>query len=143
MSLRLGDLRRRHARSYRSKVLDGLVAAGLVLGRIVADAEAQPLEGLHVVERRDAFAETVHIAEVVLRARIALLGGAQIPFRRLPVVDEREVLVGVLSMSDIAREAERLRASKSRKRPIKDGELIETLGAICSAHTNGKASHAA
>ena len=63
--------------------------------------------------------------------------------RRLPVVDEQEVLVGILSMSDIAREAERLRASKSRKRPLKDGELIETLGAICSAHSNGNASHAA
>lgn len=61
--------------------------------------------------------------------------------RRLPVVDDQECLIGILSMSDIARETDRLRASKSRKRPIKDGELIETLGAICSA--NGKASHAA
>src|ERR1051325_7716398 len=31
--------------------------------------------------------------------------------RRLPVVDERERLVGILSMSDIAREADRLRTS--------------------------------
>jgi CBS domain-containing protein len=61
--------------------------------------------------------------------------------RRLPVVDEENRLVGILSMSDIAREADRLRASKSKKRPIKDSELIETLGAICSR--NGHASHAA
>jgi len=61
--------------------------------------------------------------------------------RRLPVVDKTLRLVGILSMSDIACEADRLRNSKSRKRPIKDGELIETLGAICSR--NGNASHAA
>ena len=60
--------------------------------------------------------------------------------RRLPVINDEERLVGILSMSDIAREADRLRASKSRKRPIKDGELIETLGAICSANANGSAS---
>jgi CBS-domain-containing membrane protein len=63
--------------------------------------------------------------------------------RRLPVVDEKGRLVGILSVSDIAREADRLRASKSRKRPIKDGELIETLGAICSVNGDGSASNAA
>jgi CBS domain-containing protein len=62
--------------------------------------------------------------------------------RRLPVVDKSQRLVGILSVSDIACETERLRASKSRKRPIKDGELIETLGAICNTNANG-ASHAA
>jgi CBS-domain-containing membrane protein len=63
--------------------------------------------------------------------------------RRLPVVDKAQRLIGILSMSDIARETDRLRASKSRKRPIKDGELIETLGAICSRNGNGNASQAA
>jgi CBS domain-containing protein len=61
--------------------------------------------------------------------------------RRLPVVDQAQRLIGILSMSDIACETDRLRASKSRKRPIKDGELIETLGAICSRA--GNASQAA
>jgi CBS domain-containing protein len=63
--------------------------------------------------------------------------------RRLPVVDKNQRLIGILSVSDIARETERLRAAKSRKRPMKDGELIETLGAICMANANGSASHAA
>jgi CBS domain-containing protein len=63
--------------------------------------------------------------------------------RRLPVVDKDQRLIGILSVSDIARETDRLRASKSRKRPIKDGELIETLGAICSASGNSSASRAA
>jgi CBS domain-containing protein len=63
--------------------------------------------------------------------------------RRLPVVDKAQKLVGILSMSDIAREAERLRASKSKKRPLKDSDLVETLGAISTRTTNGSASHAA
>ena len=63
--------------------------------------------------------------------------------RRLPVVDKAEKLVGILSMSDIAREADRLRASKSKKRPFKDSEIIETLSAISSRHANGNGtSHA-
>ena len=41
--------------------------------------KAQPFVGLHVVARRDALAEAVHVADVVLRPRIALLGGAQVP----------------------------------------------------------------
>jgi len=63
--------------------------------------------------------------------------------RRLPVVDKAEKLIGILSMSDIAREVERLRASKSKKRPLKDSDLVETLGAICGRNGNGNASHAA
>ena len=68
---------------------------------------------------------------------------AEHQIRRLPVVDKDQKLVGILSMSDIAREADRLRASKSKKRPLKDSDLIETLGAICMRSTNGTASHAA
>ena len=57
--------------------------------------------------------------------------------RRLPVVDEHRRLTGILSMGDIARETERLRAAKSRKRPLRDGDLVGTLGAICTANANG------
>jgi CBS-domain-containing membrane protein len=63
--------------------------------------------------------------------------------RRLPVVDDDQQLIGILSVSDIAREADRLRTSKSKKRPIKDGEFIETLGAICSRNGNGSSSQIA
>jgi CBS domain-containing protein len=63
--------------------------------------------------------------------------------RRLPVIDAEQRLIGILSVSDIARETDRLRASKSRKRPLKDGELIETLSAICSSSADGNASNAA
>jgi CBS-domain-containing membrane protein len=65
--------------------------------------------------------------------------------RRLPVIDDDGVLIGILSLSDIVREADSNRASKSRKRPIKDSELIETLGAISVAvrHARGVNGHRA
>lgn len=63
--------------------------------------------------------------------------------RRLPVVDDKERLVGILSLNDIARYADRERASKARKRQIKDTEVVQTLGAICVPNGSGTAVHAA
>jgi CBS domain-containing protein len=55
--------------------------------------------------------------------------------RRLPVVDGDGKLVGMLSLHDIVREAERERVSKTRKRQIQNAEVVETLGAICALKT--------
>jgi CBS domain-containing protein len=49
--------------------------------------------------------------------------------RRLPVLDRRRHLVGILSLADIAREAERERSQG--KRDIAPEELIDVLGDIC------------
>jgi CBS domain-containing protein len=49
--------------------------------------------------------------------------------RRLPVVDTEGRLVGVLSLADLAIEAERKRALS--RRPITEEEVGDTLGAIC------------
>lgn len=67
--------------------------------------------------------DTVREAESIMRA-------AQV--RRLPVVDNQNVLVGILSLNDIATEARR-QAGGSR-REIDDGEVSGTLGAICTRH---------
>ncbi len=63
--------------------------------------------------------------------------------RRLPVVDGGGRMVGIISLGEIARHADRERASKSRKRQIKDGDVVETLGAISNPNGRGGAAHAA
>src|SRR6266446_6526246 len=86
LALCIGDLRRCHAHSHCSTILECLIEPFLILSRVVRDGKAQPLVGPHVVGRRDALAEAVHESDIVLRPRIALLGGAQIPVRRRGMV---------------------------------------------------------
>lgn len=58
--------------------------------------------------------------------------------RRLPVMEDGR-LAGILSLSDIAREADRER-SEGQRRQIKAAEVAETLGEICAprAHVNAE-----
>lgn len=55
--------------------------------------------------------------------------------RRLPIVDDGGKLAGILSLSDIAREAERERREGERKQ-IKAAEIAETLGGISEARAH-------
>lgn len=49
--------------------------------------------------------------------------------RRLPVIDENEHLVGIISLNDVAREAQREAAVG--KREVTGVEVVETLASIC------------
>ena len=49
--------------------------------------------------------------------------------RRIPVVDKQGRLAGVLSLADIAREAERERNKPSKE--IESDEVLQVLGSIC------------
>ena len=51
--------------------------------------------------------------------------------RRLPVVDAEGYLVGLLSLSDLAREASSEQKGKKRDRKTDSGEICKTLAAIC------------
>jgi CBS domain-containing protein len=65
-------------------------------------------------------ADSLDVAEKTMRA-------ARI--RRLPVVDEQEMLVGMISLADLAREAAR---EQPKKQPqITETEVGDTLAAIC------------
>jgi CBS domain-containing protein len=50
--------------------------------------------------------------------------------RRLPVIDAQRRLVGIISLNDIVREAERERVTKAARR-VSDMEITQTIGAIC------------
>jgi CBS domain-containing protein len=49
--------------------------------------------------------------------------------RRLPVIDN-DRLIGMISLSDLARQAERERVSKTKKRAIRESEVVATFGAV-------------
>jgi len=59
----------------------------------------------------------------------AIMRDAQV--RRLPVVDADQRLVGLLSLADLARGAQRRRGAK--KREISEREIGETLAVICAS----------
>lgn len=66
----------------------------------------------------------------------AIMRDAQV--RRLPVVDAGQELLGVVSLADLAREADRKR--RARHRPITEQEVGDTLTAICTPR--GSSPHA-
>ena len=55
--------------------------------------------------------------------------------RRLPVVDAGGTLVGILSLNDIAREADREVGRKGRE--VSAQEVTATLAAVCEPHGKG------
>lgn len=54
--------------------------------------------------------------------------------RRLPVLDDRGFLVGIISINDIACEAERQRAARRATPEVSAAEVGQTLGGICQPH---------
>jgi CBS domain-containing protein len=52
--------------------------------------------------------------------------------RRLPVVDAEGKLVGLLSISDLARAAVSGKGTRAKKKPVAASDVGETLGAISS-----------
>lgn len=61
-----------------------------------------------------------------VRAALATMKQARV--RRLPVVGFGNTVVGILSMNDI------LRAASQGKKGLTNGEILETLQAICAHH---------
>lgn len=51
--------------------------------------------------------------------------------RRLPVVDKRDRIIGMLSLNDIAREGQREVGRRQQYRQISSDEILHTLSEIC------------
>jgi CBS domain-containing protein len=84
-----------------------------------------PLAGIPVEVAMSARAFTCRAEDPILEAE-RLMGQHQV--RRLPVVDARERLVGLLSLDDIAREA--FREDELISRPVSARAVGVTLGQI-------------
>jgi CBS domain-containing protein len=95
---------------------------------------------LKQLRARDAMSPGVHAckpSDTIAEAE-QLMQTAQV--RRLPVVDEAEQLIGVISLADISRAAARIARSKSRRKQITEVEIGETLAAICQRHPRNDAT---
>jgi len=115
---------------------------GIVTDRDVAIAaytQGKPLSAIPVSTAMARNVIACHASDGISQAE-ALMRDNQV--RRLPVVDRQERLVGILSLNDIAREAQRETAIGHRAEVSLEG-LAETLAAICKPRVAGEISVAA
>ncbi len=108
---------------------DGTVV-GLVTDRDIAMAAYTQGKQLFAIPVTEAMAHKViacHANDGISQVE-TLMRENQI--RRLPVLDQNEHLVGILSLNDIAREAQR-EASAGKRAEVSEDAVAETLAAVC------------
>jgi CBS domain-containing protein len=88
--------------------------------------QGKPLQELRV---SDAMAKQVQVCRPGDSLADAEKTMREARIRRLPVVDEQDALVGMISLADLAQEAFRERAAASKE--ITETEVGDTLAAIC------------
>jgi CBS domain-containing protein len=86
----------------------------------------EPLQELRV---SDAMAKQVQVCRPGDSLADAEKTMREARIRRLPVVDEQDTLVGMISLADLAQEAFRERTATSKE--ITETEVGDTLAAIC------------
>jgi len=103
---------------------------GIVTDRDICLASYRTGKPLSELRVRDAMATPVRTCAADASAAEAeyVMRDAQV--RRLPVVDERGALVGIVSLADLAREAEHERRLSNP--PLSRIEIGATLAAICA-----------
>ncbi len=92
--------------------------------------QGKPLRELSVGDAMAREVISVRPRDTLAQAERAM---QEAQIRRLPVIDEQGTLVGILSLSDIAREAARQQTSSRPQ--ITETEVNETLAAICQPNS--------
>ena len=103
---------------------------GLITDRDIAMAvytQGWPLSAILVSTAREKEVIACHADDAIKQAE-ALMRERKV--RRLPVLDQHECLVGILSLNDIVLEAQR-EAGSGRRAEMNAEELTETLAAVC------------
>ena len=108
---------------------------GMLTDRDICMAAYTQGRDLHELPVRGAMSSTVHSCRPgdTVEDAEAILRRAQV--RRLPVVDEADQLVGIVSLSDLACAAAGCRGQK--KPAIDELEIAETLASICRPREAG------
>lgn len=113
---------------------DATRVAGLITDRDIcmcALFQHKPLAELRVSEAMSKQVLGCRPSDSVSAAEKVM---AQAQIRRLPVLDEQGALVGIVSLSDVARQAER--EMVEAKPEISEMEVGDTLAAICQPTAN-------
>lgn len=111
----------------------GAQVVGMLTDRdvcVAAYTQGRPLHAIPVASAMSTHVHTCRPSDTVAAAEKTMRTNR---VRRLPVVDADQRLVGLLSLSDIAREAARARGSKQRD--VTDIEVAETLSTVCAPRT--------
>ena len=110
-----------------------VVAGGYVLG-MITDRDVAIALGTRNVPAREIKAVEVATAPVVfcrenddVHAALHLLGASRV--RRMPVLNDRDELVGIIGINDLILAA---RPMDGRKPELNDEEVIETMRRICA-----------
>ena len=82
---------------------------------------------------------TCHASDGISQAE-ALMRDNQV--RRLPVLDQNEHLVGILSLNDVAREAQR-EAATGKRAEVTGESVSETLASVCQPRSSHEVALAA
>jgi CBS domain-containing protein len=108
---------------------------GIVTDRDICSAVRLGVGDLRDLRVEDLMTETVRACnpEDPLSEAIAIMREARV--RRLPVVDESERLLGLLSLADLAREA--AQQANRETREIELREIGSLLATICQPHGVG------
>ncbi|HKQ62795.1 MAG TPA: CBS domain-containing protein [Candidatus Polarisedimenticolaceae bacterium] len=107
-------------------VVDDRQLAGIITDRDICMAafiQGKTLSEIPVVDIMSTEVCACHADETVEAAQRRM---SEYQVRRMPVLDEDNRLIGVLSLNDIAREAAHAAEGEGVKR-----SLVQTLGAIC------------
>ena len=113
---------------------DGHVV-GIVTDRDIAMAAYTQGNQLWAIPITSAMAHNViacHASDGISQAE-ALMRDNRV--RRLPVLDQHERLAGIISLNDIAREAQRETAA-GRRVAVTEEAVAETLAAVCQPRTS-------
>lgn len=120
---------------------DGHVV-GVVTDRDIAMAAYSQGKQLWAIPITTAMAHKVtacHVSDGITQAEASM---RDTRVRRLPVLDQHERLAGIISLNDIAREAQRETAAGRRAEVTEQG-VTETLASICQPRTSREIAAAA